>query len=247
VILNLTLTLFSLPKCPNLSKLTYIESWQCIQLANDTFGFNGWSSSIKALTQDFFSEGMSLVAAVCWCRLLGVPGWARRCLPSLNPFHPVLPHPDVDFNPTPPTPHHPTLPRHEGKDGKIKCGFSAIIRVELKDGTSHEDIGYGCADNIRVGVQSRIAALDIDSLFNKSTNPPNTPKLCVLYCLHCSDTHTTHTHTQNTHWLQICEKLLSYIDRDEWLMLSLSPSPFCFLHLPAISLSLSLVGQSQSS
>ena len=38
------------------SKLTYVESWQCIKLANDTFGFNGWSSSIKALTQDFFTE-----------------------------------------------------------------------------------------------------------------------------------------------------------------------------------------------
>jgi hypothetical protein len=47
-----------------LSKLTYIESHTCIELANDTFGFNGWSSSIKALTQDFFTESASCIIII---------------------------------------------------------------------------------------------------------------------------------------------------------------------------------------
>lgn len=34
-------------------KLTYVEGWKIINLANEVFGFNGWSSSIVSLTTDF--------------------------------------------------------------------------------------------------------------------------------------------------------------------------------------------------
>ncbi|PPQ86657.1 hypothetical protein CVT25_006841 [Psilocybe cyanescens] len=34
-------------------KLTYVEGWKIINLANEVFGFNGWSSSIVNLTTDF--------------------------------------------------------------------------------------------------------------------------------------------------------------------------------------------------
>ncbi|KZT62440.1 Rad52/22 double-strand break repair protein [Calocera cornea HHB12733] len=34
-------------------KLTYAEGWKIINLANEVFGFNGWSSSITNLTIDF--------------------------------------------------------------------------------------------------------------------------------------------------------------------------------------------------
>ncbi|ORY25756.1 hypothetical protein BCR39DRAFT_560930 [Naematelia encephala] len=34
-------------------KLSYIEGWKVINLANEVFGFNGWSSSIVQLTTDF--------------------------------------------------------------------------------------------------------------------------------------------------------------------------------------------------
>lgn len=35
------------------SEFTYIESWKAIELANEIFGFNGWSCSIIDLTPDF--------------------------------------------------------------------------------------------------------------------------------------------------------------------------------------------------
>src|SRR6266446_4472419 len=34
-------------------KLTYVEGWKVINLANEVFGFNGWNSSIISLTTDF--------------------------------------------------------------------------------------------------------------------------------------------------------------------------------------------------
>lgn len=28
-------------------------------------------------------------------------------------------------------------------DGKFRCGCTAVVRIQLKDGTYHEDVGYG--------------------------------------------------------------------------------------------------------
>lgn len=39
--------------CPSLGKYTYVESWKAIQLANQIFGFNGWSSSVVDVAPDF--------------------------------------------------------------------------------------------------------------------------------------------------------------------------------------------------
>lgn len=66
---------------------------KCIQLANEIFGFNGWSSQIMDVQVDF-----------------------------------------VDENPT-------TL--------KVSLGLSVIVRVTLKDGTFHEDVGYGHMENAK--------------------------------------------------------------------------------------------------
>ena len=33
--------------------LSYIEGWRALNLANEIFGFNGWSSNIISLTVDF--------------------------------------------------------------------------------------------------------------------------------------------------------------------------------------------------
>jgi DNA repair and recombination protein RAD52 len=81
-------------------KLTYAEGWKVINLANEVFGFNGWSSSIVSLTTDF-----------------------------------------IDFIEA---------------SGKYNVGVTAIVRVTLRDGTFHEDIGYGLLDNGR----QKGAALD---------------------------------------------------------------------------------------
>ncbi|KAJ9251324.1 hypothetical protein DTO207G8_5427 [Paecilomyces variotii] len=74
-------------------KVHYLAAEKCINLANEVFGFNGWSSAIQNIQIDF-----------------------------------------VDENP---------------QTGKISLGLSVIVRVTLKDGTFHEDIGYGHIENCK--------------------------------------------------------------------------------------------------
>ncbi|KAJ5875622.1 DNA repair and recombination protein radC [Penicillium subrubescens] len=74
-------------------KVHYLSADKCINLANEVFGFNGWSSSIQRVDIDF-----------------------------------------VDENET---------------TGKVNLGLSVIVRVTLKDGSFHEDIGYGHIENCK--------------------------------------------------------------------------------------------------
>ncbi|KAK5718115.1 DNA repair protein rad52 [Elasticomyces elasticus] len=74
-------------------KVHYLAAEKVINLANEVFGFNGWSSSIQNVQIDFVDE-------------------------------------------------HP-------QNGKISLGLSTIVRVSLKDGTYHEDIGYGHIENCK--------------------------------------------------------------------------------------------------
>ncbi|OAP59052.1 hypothetical protein AYL99_06350 [Fonsecaea erecta] len=78
---------------PGGSKVHYLAADKAISLANEVFGFNGWSSSIQNIQIDF-----------------------------------------VDENP---------------QTGKISLGLSVIVRVTLKDGAHHEDIGYGQIENCK--------------------------------------------------------------------------------------------------
>ncbi|KAM0749358.1 recombination protein Rad52, partial [Meredithblackwellia eburnea MCA 4105] len=82
------------------TKLTYIEGWRVINLANEIFGFNGWYTEIKTLEIDF-----------------------------------------IDQNP---------------ETGRFNIGCTAIVRVWLKHGGSHEDVGYGKLENSK----SKADALD---------------------------------------------------------------------------------------
>ncbi len=77
---------------PGGSKVHYIAAEKCIQLANEVFGFNGWSSQIMDMSVDFVDE------------LQG---------------------------------------------GRINVGLSVIVRVTLKDGSFHEDVGYGQIENAK--------------------------------------------------------------------------------------------------
>ncbi|KAH7913309.1 Rad52/22 family double-strand break repair protein-domain-containing protein [Hygrophoropsis aurantiaca] len=81
-------------------KLTYAEGWKLINLANEVFGYNGWSSSVVNLHTDFLDSNEE----------------TRRC----------------------------------------SVGVSAIVRVTLRDGTFHEDTGYGAIENAK----GKGAALD---------------------------------------------------------------------------------------
>lgn len=73
--------------------MSYLESWKAIELANAIFGFDGWSTSITALTVD-----------------------------------------------------------HSEKVGdKHRVYVTAIVKVTLKDGSSHEDVGAGAHENKVLG------------------------------------------------------------------------------------------------
>ncbi|KAJ3275131.1 DNA repair protein rad52 [Terramyces sp. JEL0728] len=78
-------------KGPNNVKLHYLEGWKLVSLANEQFGFNGWSSSIINQTVDFI----------------------------------------------------------DSVEGKYNVGISTIVRVTLKDGTFHEDVGFGSIENCK--------------------------------------------------------------------------------------------------
>jgi len=81
-------------------KLTYVEGWKIIGLANEVFGYNGWCSAVTKIDTDF-----------------------------------------VDMDP---------------ESRRYNIGVSALVKVTLKDGTYHEDIGYGTGENLK----SKGAALD---------------------------------------------------------------------------------------
>ncbi|GJN70748.1 DNA repair protein rad52 [Purpureocillium lilacinum] len=78
---------------PGGSRVHYLTAEKCIGLANEVFGFNGWSSSIQNIQVDFADE---------------------------NP-----------------------------QTQRVSIGLSVIVRVTLRDGTYHEDIGYGSIENAK--------------------------------------------------------------------------------------------------
>jgi DNA repair and recombination protein RAD52 len=73
-------------------KVHYLAAEKVINLANEVFGFNGWSSAIQNIQIDFVDESQS---------------------------------------------------------GRVSLGLSVIVRVTLKDGTFHEDVGYGHIENCK--------------------------------------------------------------------------------------------------
>ncbi|TPX20028.1 DNA repair protein rad52 [Coccidioides immitis] len=76
---------------PGGKRVHYLSADKCINLANEVFGFNGWSSAIQNIQIDFLDE-------------------------------------------------HPN-------SSKVSLGLSVIVRVTLRNGTYHEDIGYGHIEN----------------------------------------------------------------------------------------------------
>ncbi|KAM9753765.1 DNA repair protein RAD52 homolog [Menidia menidia] len=72
-------------------KVCYIEGHRVVSLANEMFGYNGWSHSISQQNVDF-----------------------------------------VDL-----------------VNGKFYVGVSAFVKVQLKDGAYHEDVGYGVSEGLK--------------------------------------------------------------------------------------------------
>ncbi|EDV22323.1 uncharacterized protein TRIADDRAFT_28563, partial [Trichoplax adhaerens] len=79
-------------------KIAYIEGWKVLSIANEIFGFNGWSHSVTSQTIDFVDQ-------------IGA---------------------------------------------KFYVGICAFVRVQLKDGSFHEDVGYGVAE----GMKSKALSLE---------------------------------------------------------------------------------------
>ena len=75
------------------SHAAYLEGHTAVSLANEIFGFNGWSRSVTEETIDF-----------------------------------------VDH-----------------KEDKYFIGISAMVKVQLKDGAFHEDVGYGSSEGMKYG------------------------------------------------------------------------------------------------
>lgn len=78
---------------PSGTPVHYIGAEKVISLANDVFGFNGWSSSIQNIQVDYADEN--------------------------------------------------------AQTNRITLGISVVVRVTLRDGTFHEDIGYGKIENAK--------------------------------------------------------------------------------------------------
>ncbi|TQS33565.1 hypothetical protein Golomagni_06086 [Golovinomyces magnicellulatus] len=78
---------------PGGSRVHYLTAEKVIGLANEVFGFNGWSSSIQNIQVDFADENQ--------------------------------------------------------QTQRVSVGLSVIVRITLRDGTFHEDIGYGSIENAR--------------------------------------------------------------------------------------------------
>ncbi|KAG7662457.1 RAD52 [[Candida] subhashii] len=75
------------------TRVSYIEGWKALNLANEIFGFNGWNSELMNTTVDY-----------------------------------------LDIDP---------------RTGRCSLGLTIHVRVTLKDGTYHEDYGYGFIENAK--------------------------------------------------------------------------------------------------
>ena len=105
---------------PGGQKLAYIEGWRLIALANEVFGFNGWSHSVVSQTvgKFYLQQWLLKKKFIYWsvCEL--------DCIDQV--------------------------------EGKFYVGVSSTVRVELKDGAFHEDIGYGVCE----GMKSKALSLE---------------------------------------------------------------------------------------
>lgn len=72
--------------------VSYIEGWKALNLANEIFGFNGWSSELISVQVDFMDSHGS---------------------------------------------------------GRVSLGLSVVVRITIRDGTYHEDFGYGFIENAK--------------------------------------------------------------------------------------------------
>ncbi|XP_074213397.1 DNA repair protein RAD52 homolog isoform X4 [Camelus bactrianus] len=117
-------------------KVCYIEGHRVINLANEMFGYNGWAHSVTQQNVGEFASprappgsGRLLTAAVSAGTWPGSGAGTGRRPFSWFSFPPVD---FVDLN-----------------NGKFYVGVCAFVRVQLKDGSYHEDVGYGVSEGLK--------------------------------------------------------------------------------------------------
>jgi len=109
---------------PGGGKLHYLAGEKVIGLANEVFGFNGWSSEVRNVHIDFMDE----------------------------------------------------------REGKTTMSCTVIVRVTLKDGTYHEDIGCGSIENMKskaTAIQKVKKEAATDALKRALRNFGNVLGLCM--------------------------------------------------------------------
>ena len=94
----------------------YLEGHRAVSLANEIFGYNGWSHSVTQQTIDFVDHSQVSRSV--------------KMIPVYEILH---------------------------LQGKFFVGVSAIVKVLLKDGVFHEDIGYGVSEGMRSKVNKKIS------------------------------------------------------------------------------------------
>ncbi|PFX34356.1 DNA repair protein RAD52-like [Stylophora pistillata] len=121
-------------------KLAYVEGWKLINLANETFGFNGWSHSVTHQNIDFVDQ-VANKYYVGVSAFVKVQLKARICVKCKIPSLTFL---------TPP------LPSEKGKKRKEERARKKKKTEKVGDGVYHEDIGYGVSE----GMKSKALSLE---------------------------------------------------------------------------------------
>lgn len=129
------------------TKVNYIEGWRAISIANEVFGFDGWSTEVRSIDIDFVSgPGRLSSPAVLYGGLDGqrglfqsatvVEGSDANARPRMSalPSLPLLLAKQVDYN---------------EESHRWSAAVSATVRVTIFTGTYHEDVGIGKMENAK--------------------------------------------------------------------------------------------------
>ena len=105
------------------SQVSYIEAWRVIEKAQHIFGFDGWSTEIRDIQQEYEEKAQGTARWTTGARARPRPSPHRH--KALGPFKRT----------------------HCERLFSRVAGYSCIVRVILKDGTFHEDVGFGSVCN----------------------------------------------------------------------------------------------------
>uniref|UniRef100_A0A3Q2HBF7 DNA repair protein RAD52 homolog n=1 Tax=Equus caballus TaxID=9796 RepID=A0A3Q2HBF7_HORSE len=128
-------------------KVCYIEGHRVINLANEMFGYNGWAHSITQQNVGEYASWQSTSSfpfvwrcpvsdkGASWLRMWGAVVDYQQEERGSRIFFSWVSFPLLDFV--------------DLNNGKFYVGVCAFVRVQLKDGSYHEDVGYGVSEGLK--------------------------------------------------------------------------------------------------